>query len=77
MKDIWESNAKTYSNSFKEPPFNEIRELAYLQGVREYKQELYKKFKDIPFPDSPSNRVGFYERGFREGAETVLRLLKE
>lgn len=75
--DIWKDNAKSYSKSFKEPLLEEIRELAYLQGAMDFKQEYFKKFQNILYPEAPSMREGFYEKGYREGVTAVLQLLKE
>jgi hypothetical protein len=43
----------------------------------DFKQEYFKKFQNILYPEAPSMREGFYEKGYREGVTAVLQLLKE
>lgn len=73
----WEEKAKSYSKSFKQEELEDVREKAYLQGVRELRQEFLKLQSKITYPQVPSHREGFYERGFREGIEALLRIFKE
>ena len=72
MKDQAESYAKSFNDGMED-----IRIAAYLQGTTEMKKQVFKLLSKINYPESPSFREGFYERGFREGVLSVKRELNK